>query len=174
MDSTEKAKVTYEISQIDELVGKAQVLVSLCESKEPDFIEITAVGGVPHSFYNGLENIFVLFGKSLGFDFDASPRWHRNLIDFMFARFDFLPSDLLARLTLKACIMTTGEFAGHLVAGFCVSFRRNIPVAAQSVLYFPHARVHQSDGGQHRGRAHLLRNRGPQASGRGGEKERVD
>lgn len=99
MDSTEKAKVTYEISQIDELVGKAQVLVSLCESKEPDFIEITAVGGVLHSFYNGLENIFVLFGKSLGFDFDASPRWHRNLIDFMFARFDFLPSDLRARLT---------------------------------------------------------------------------
>ena len=43
-------------------------------------------------------------------------------------------SAMPARLTLKVCIMTTGEFAGHLVAGFCVSSRRNIPVAAQSVL----------------------------------------
>ena len=72
LDNALKTKITYEISQIDELIDKAGVLVSLCKTKEPGFIEITAVGGILHSFYNGLENIFVLIGKSLDFDFASS------------------------------------------------------------------------------------------------------
>ena len=99
LDNALKTKITYEISQIDELIDKAGVLVSLCKTKEPDFIEITAVGGILHSFYNGLENIFVLIGKSLDFDFASSAQWHRNLIDFMFAQDNFLPADLRPRLT---------------------------------------------------------------------------
>lgn len=94
MDKAAEAKIRYEISQIDELVEKSLPLVSLCRIKEPDFIELTAAGGILHSFYNGLENIFVLFGKALDFNFKDSPQWHRNLIDFIFARFDFLPSGL--------------------------------------------------------------------------------
>ena len=62
MDKALKTKITYEISQIDELIDKAGVLVSLCKNKVPDFIEITAVGGILHSFYNGIENIFALRG----------------------------------------------------------------------------------------------------------------
>lgn len=37
MDKALKTKITYEISQIDELIDKAGVLVSLCKNKEPDF-----------------------------------------------------------------------------------------------------------------------------------------
>lgn len=99
MDEATKIKVNYEISQIDELIDKSQVLLSLVKNKEPDFIEITAIGGILHSFYNGLENIFVLLGKNLGFDFKSSPQWHRNLIDFMFEQPDFLSSDLRLLLT---------------------------------------------------------------------------
>ena len=40
LDNGLKTKITYEISQIDELVDKAGVLVSLCKTKEPDFIEL--------------------------------------------------------------------------------------------------------------------------------------
>ena len=93
MDNAIKAKIDYEISQIDELLDKSQVLMSLCKNKEPDFVEITAIGGILHSFYNGLENIFMLIGKSLQFDFKSSSQWHRNLVDLMFAQEDFLPSD---------------------------------------------------------------------------------
>lgn len=99
MEEATKTKVNYEISQIDELIDKSQVLLSLVKNKEPDFIEITAIGGILHSFYNGLENIFVLLGKNLGFDFKSSPQWHRNLIDFMFEQPDFLSSDLRLLLT---------------------------------------------------------------------------
>lgn len=99
MDEATKSKIDYEISQIDELIGKSEVLLSLCKNKEPDFIEITAVGGILHSFYNGIENIFVLIGRSLNFDFKSSPQWHRNLVDFMFTQADFLPSDIRLLLT---------------------------------------------------------------------------
>lgn len=99
MDSATKTKISYEISEIDELLEKYQVLVSLCKAKEPDAIEILAVGGVLHSFYNGIENIFVLIAKSLDFDFKSSPQWHRKLVDFIFAQPNFLPSELRLRLT---------------------------------------------------------------------------
>lgn len=99
MDKSLKTKIEYEVSLIDDLVEKSQVLFSLCKNKEPDFIEITAIGGILHSFYNGLENIFVLIGKTLNFDFKSSPQWHRNLVDFMFAQADFLPSDYRLLLT---------------------------------------------------------------------------
>ena len=71
----------------------------MCKNKEPDFIEITAVGGILHAFYNGVENIFILIAKSLQFDFTSSSQWHRNLIDFMFAQNNFLQADLRPRLT---------------------------------------------------------------------------
>lgn len=99
MDNAIKVKIDYEISQIDELLDKSQILISLCHNKEPDFIEITAIGGILHSFYNGLENIFVLIGKTLNFDFKSSSQWHRNLVDCMFAQEHFLPADLRMLLT---------------------------------------------------------------------------
>ena len=99
MDNGAKAKIVYEISQIDELLGKSQFLLSLVKTKETDYIEITAIGGFLHSFYNCIENIFILIGKSLNFDFNSSPQWHRKLIDYMFAQPDFLPSDLRLLLT---------------------------------------------------------------------------
>ncbi len=99
MDNAVKTKIDYEVSQIDELIDKSDVLISLCKNKEPDFIEITAVGGILHAFYNGVENIFILIAKSLQFDFTSSSQWHRNLIDFMFAQNNFLQADLRPRLT---------------------------------------------------------------------------
>lgn len=99
MDSATRTKIEYEISEIDTLLEKSHVLVSLCTAREPDFIEAVAVGGVLHSFYNGLENIFVLIAKTLGFDFKSSPQWHRNLVDFMFAQPNFLTPDLRLRMT---------------------------------------------------------------------------
>ncbi len=99
MDNAIKVKINYEISQIDELLEKSQVLLALVKNKEPDFIEITAIGGILHSFYNGIENIFVLIGKNLNFNFNSSPQWHRKLVDFMFSQNNFLPADLRLLLT---------------------------------------------------------------------------
>ena len=69
MDKPTKAKIEYEIIQIDELLNKSKILITLCKKKEPDFVEVVAVGSILHSFYNGIENIFVLIAKSLHYNF---------------------------------------------------------------------------------------------------------
>ena len=55
-----KTKILYEISEIDELLSKTEVLAQKCKIQEPDYIELSAVGSTIHSFYNGLENIFLM------------------------------------------------------------------------------------------------------------------
>lgn len=91
MDESTKAKIDFEISQIDELVSKSSVLISLVKVKEPDFIEISAIGSILHSFYNGIENIFQLYAKSQNYNFKQSNQSHRDLIDFVFnSNQDFL------------------------------------------------------------------------------------
>jgi hypothetical protein len=58
-----KAKIAFEISQIDKLLNDSKPLLDLCKLKVPDFIEISAAALVLHSFYNGIENILVLIFK---------------------------------------------------------------------------------------------------------------
>lgn len=86
MDKSTILKIKYEISEIDELLEKASVLINLCQNKEPDFIELSAAGATLHSFYNGIENIFVLIGKSENYNFSKSSQWHRDLVDFTFSK----------------------------------------------------------------------------------------
>lgn len=83
MDKNIKSKILYEISEIDTLLEKAAVLVSLCQNKEPDFIEISAVGATLHSFYNGTENILSLIGKFQGIDSSDKSQWHKTLLNFV-------------------------------------------------------------------------------------------
>ena len=44
MDEQIKTKIVFEISQIDTLLNKAEVLIKKCEIQMPDFIELNAVG----------------------------------------------------------------------------------------------------------------------------------
>ena len=85
MDEQVKTKIVFEISQIDTLLSKADVLVKKCKIQAPDFIELNAVGSTLHSYYNGLENIFTLIGKQIDRATFSSQRWHKELLDSMFS-----------------------------------------------------------------------------------------
>ena len=45
--------------------------------------ETTAVASVLHSFYNGVENIFLRISKEIGESVPAGERWHRDLLTRM-------------------------------------------------------------------------------------------
>ena len=77
------AKIKYEIGLIDELIDKTLVLIELVELKKPDFIELNAIGSVLHSFYNGIENIFVLVNKNIDEMPISGDKWHKQLLDSM-------------------------------------------------------------------------------------------
>lgn len=84
MDKDFNRKITFEISEIETLLGHASILLEKCKLQEPDFIELSAVGSTLHSFYNGLENIFLLIRKEIDKKNDTSGRWHSELLDSMF------------------------------------------------------------------------------------------
>ena len=85
MDNAVKLKIAFEISQIDELIEKSSVLLQKCILQEPDFIELNASGAILHSYYNGLENIFLLIRKNIDKTVLSSERWHSELLKSMFA-----------------------------------------------------------------------------------------
>ena len=79
-----KTKILYEISEIDELLSKSEVLAQKCKIQEPDYIELSAVGSTIHSFYNGLENIFLMIQKNIDKKTVSRERWHSELLLSMF------------------------------------------------------------------------------------------
>ncbi|MFQ5674752.1 MAG: hypothetical protein ACE5G1_02560 [bacterium] len=52
------SQIEFEIGQIDQLLESYAELFERAKSDIPNMVDITALGSVLHSFYNGLENIF--------------------------------------------------------------------------------------------------------------------
>jgi hypothetical protein len=84
LDKALKAKILFEISQIDKLLDDSKPLLDLCNLKEPDFIEKSACAMVLHSFYNGIENILILIFKHYDGKLPDSNKWHMELLDKAF------------------------------------------------------------------------------------------
>jgi len=69
-----------EIQNIDDLFDKYTVLIELVRQKEPDSIESLALAALVHSFYNGVENIFLLISKRIDSYTPNTFAWHTELL----------------------------------------------------------------------------------------------
>ena len=58
MDRIVKEKIEFQIDDIDRLFVEFELIFKKVEYNEPDLFDMTILGSVLHSFYNGLENIF--------------------------------------------------------------------------------------------------------------------
>jgi len=86
LDNSVKIKIEHEISRIEKLLTDSNPLISLCKMKQPDFIEITAMAQILHSFYNGIESVVVLFLKSINEKLPSDYKWHKTLLDIAFGQ----------------------------------------------------------------------------------------
>lgn len=77
------AQITFEIGQIDKLLASYSDLLGYAQNNQPNLVEITAMASVLHSFYNGLENIFLTVAKRIDHQTPGSAQWHRNLLTNM-------------------------------------------------------------------------------------------
>ena len=84
MNDALKAKILFEISQIDRLLNDGTPLFDLCKLKEPDFVELSACAMVLQSFYNGIENVLILIFKYYDGKLPQSNRWHIELLEKAF------------------------------------------------------------------------------------------
>jgi hypothetical protein len=73
-------EIQFEITQIDRLFMSYAALFDRVRQSQPDLIETTAVASVLHSFYNGLELIFLSIAKRLDREVPTGERWHRQLL----------------------------------------------------------------------------------------------
>lgn len=55
-------------------------MIKRCEEKEPELVELTALASVLHSFYNGIENIFVVIAKGIDGEKPNDSNWHKKLL----------------------------------------------------------------------------------------------
>ncbi len=54
-----KEKIKFEICEIDREFESYSLLFNLIKLRTPDLVEMTAIASVLHSFYNGVESIFL-------------------------------------------------------------------------------------------------------------------
>lgn len=87
-----RAEIRFEIERIDELLKSYEELLERVRSREPDLVEVTAMASIPHSFYNGIENIFLRVCKEVDQDVPAGDRWHREVLTRMTESGDSRPA----------------------------------------------------------------------------------
>ena len=81
-ESVEKVidQITFEITQIDRLFTVYAELLARVQQRQPDTVEIAAVASVLHSFYNGVENIFLIVAKQIDQNVPTGNQSHRDLL----------------------------------------------------------------------------------------------
>ena len=77
------SQIRFEIKQIDRLFERYADLLERVQKGTPDLVDVTAVASVLHSFYNGLESIFLSIAKGIDADVPAGAQWHRDLLTKM-------------------------------------------------------------------------------------------
>jgi hypothetical protein len=73
-------KIKFEISEIDREFLSYKILFDLIKLRTPDLVEMTALASVLHSFYNGVENIFLLIAKKADKNIPSGLKWHNELL----------------------------------------------------------------------------------------------
>jgi len=77
------SQVNFEIEQVDQLLISYADLLNRVQTRVPDLVELTALASILHSFYNGLENIFLSISKGIDGDTPQGSHWHRDLLTQM-------------------------------------------------------------------------------------------
>ena len=72
--------ISDSIEDIKELLNLYDKLLSDVQQKQPDNVEVAALGAVLHSFYNGVEGIFSLVAKQIDGIVPNDLAWHQSLL----------------------------------------------------------------------------------------------
>ena len=75
--------IEFELSELEQEINDMKPLCDLLINKEPDKVEIRAAAATLHSFYKGIEGIFILIAKHIDKTSFASEQWHISLLKSM-------------------------------------------------------------------------------------------
>jgi hypothetical protein len=81
-----KIDIDFEIRQVDKLLSTYDDLVRRSCQTPPSLDELPALANILHSFYMGIENIFLSIAKRCDESVPADKSWHKELLDQMLAK----------------------------------------------------------------------------------------
>ena len=83
MDNIAREQINYKIKDIDKLFSEYELIFIKVRNVEPDLYDMTILGSVLHSFYNGLENIFEIIAKNIDENVPKGNKSHQELLHQM-------------------------------------------------------------------------------------------
>lgn len=83
MDNLIKEQIIFKIDDIDKLFSEYELIFEKIENAIPDLFDMTILGSVLHSFYNGLENIFEIIAKNIDGIVPIGNKSHKELLHQM-------------------------------------------------------------------------------------------
>ena len=83
MDNLIKEQIRFKINDIDKLFSEYDLIFKKIEMQTPDLFDMTILGSVLHSFYNGLENIFEIIAKNIDGIVPNGNKSHQELLHQM-------------------------------------------------------------------------------------------
>lgn len=83
MDNLIKEQIEFKINDIDKLFLEYDLIFKKIEIQVPDLFDMTILGSVLHSFYNGLENIFEIIAKNIDCNVPSGNKSHQELLHQM-------------------------------------------------------------------------------------------
>ena len=83
MDNLIKEQIRFKINDIDKLFLEYDLIFKKIEMQTPDLFDMTILGSVLHSFYNGLENIFEIIAKNIDGIVPNGNKSHQELLHQM-------------------------------------------------------------------------------------------
>ncbi len=101
MDNLIKEQIKFKINDIDKLFSEYELIFKKIEGETPDLFDMTILGSVLHSFYNGLENIFEIIAKNIDKNVPTGNKSHQELLCQMTSKNDKRNEILTEELYLK-------------------------------------------------------------------------
>ncbi len=83
MDNLIKKQIRFKIKDIDKLFSEYDLIFKKIEMQTPDLFDMTILGSILHSFYNGLENIFEIIAKNIDGNVPNGNKSHQELLHQM-------------------------------------------------------------------------------------------
>ena len=80
MDNLVKEQIKFKITEIDRLFSDYELIFEKSKENTPDLFDMTILGSVLHSFYNGLENIFEIIAKNIDENVPTGNKSHQELL----------------------------------------------------------------------------------------------
>ena len=74
-----RERIDFEFEEIESLfeLYKEEIFD---QAQKPSLFELTALGGILHSFYNGIEKILLIITKGVDKKVPTDPNWHKSLL----------------------------------------------------------------------------------------------